>query len=181
MKTFTFGGIHGGSTTPENGFLPPVSLRRFVLDAPTDHRQFRSEDIRSQQYHTLITMAMVPGTITNSHNLLAVLQQLQAYCSLLTSISIPASISNSYALHRYRGTASVSWPHNLVYFQPWLDFLFLVWGDIMIDACLCLLLFPPSSNSPYFQISFFSSVASHRISSGYERGKQRLYIFLLGL
>ena len=83
-------------------FLSPVSLRRSVLDAPTDHRQSRSEDIRSQRYLTLITMAMVPGTITNSHILLAVLQQLRAYCSLLTSISIQASISNSYTLHRYR-------------------------------------------------------------------------------
>ena len=35
MKTFTFGRIHGGSTTPENGFLSPVSLRRSILDAPT--------------------------------------------------------------------------------------------------------------------------------------------------
>ena len=84
MKTFTFGGIHGGSTTPENEVLSPLSLRRSVLDAPTDHQQFRSEDIRSQQYLTLITMAMVPGTITNSHILLAALQQLRAYCSLLT-------------------------------------------------------------------------------------------------
>ena len=63
MKTFTFGGIHGGSTIPEDGFVLPVSLRRSVLDAPTDHRQFHSEDIRSKRYLTLVTMAMVPGTI----------------------------------------------------------------------------------------------------------------------
>ena len=63
LKTFTFGGIHGGSTTPENGVLSPLSLGRSLLNLPTDHRQFRSEDIRSQRYLTLITMAMVPGTI----------------------------------------------------------------------------------------------------------------------
>ena len=34
VHTFTFGGTHGGSTTPENGFLSPDSLRWSVLDAP---------------------------------------------------------------------------------------------------------------------------------------------------
>ena len=43
LKTFIFGGIDGGSTNPENGFLFPNFLRRSVLDAPTrDYRQFRS-------------------------------------------------------------------------------------------------------------------------------------------
>ena len=32
VHTFTFGGTHGGSTTPENGFLSPDSLRWSVSD-----------------------------------------------------------------------------------------------------------------------------------------------------
>ena len=43
MHTFTFGGTHCGSTTPENGFLSPDSLRWSVSDAPRDHRQYHNE------------------------------------------------------------------------------------------------------------------------------------------
>ena len=43
VHTFTFGGTHGGSTTPENGFLCPDSLRWSVSDAPRDNRQYHNE------------------------------------------------------------------------------------------------------------------------------------------
>ena len=43
MHTLTFGGTHGGSTTPENGFLSPDSLRWSVSDAPRDYRQYHNE------------------------------------------------------------------------------------------------------------------------------------------
>ena len=134
MKTFTFGGIHGGSTTPENGFLSPDSIRRFVLDAPRDHRQFHSEDIRSQRWVTLITMAMVPGTITNSHIPLAALQQRLTFCSLQTSISILGSNSNSYTLHRRYSHQLHS---HIVYFHPTTFFLRAeLWGNLESQGTL---------------------------------------------
>ena len=43
LHTFTFGGTHSGSTTPENAFSSPDSLRSSVSDAPSDYRQYHNE------------------------------------------------------------------------------------------------------------------------------------------
>ena len=93
-------------------------------------------------------MAMVPGTITNSHILLAVLQQLRAYCSL------PATISNSYALHRYR----LSFTATKFCLLPAAGSTFFSWSGVtlwsmLVSAC--------SSSRPHRTLRTFKSLSFH--------------------
>jgi hypothetical protein len=71
-------------------------MRQGIID---NHARSISDHHR---YPTLvITVATVPGTITNNHIPSAALQQLLTFCTLLMSISISlANNSNTYTLHR---------------------------------------------------------------------------------
>ena len=175
-------------------FLSPDSLRRSaVSDALRRHRQSRSVHIRSQPMpyasnnngnngHDLSTISVLSPTVTflwryySSFFLLP--PNVDFHTGQQQQFLNPSQVRHSASqLHNrclLSAAGSIFFTWSGVTLWPMLYFSYAAFSDLSLSRCL-LLFISPSSNP----LSFCSSDASRRISSGYETKKKKRLSFLL--